>query len=289
MIPVHDIKKWQDGLNNVICGDCKDIIKLLPDNSIDVCITSPPFWQQRDYGYNGQIGLEKSLSDYLSIITDIFDDVKRVLKKDGTLWVNLGDCFNENTGGYFNNKNNDAPAIGKHRIKTEKYQKELPRRSLLMIPYRFAIKMIDEKGWFCRNHIIWKKRVVQPTTAENRFTIDYEPVFMFSKKQKYFFDKEKVKYIHDVNIFDFPRERRSVWDLSTEHTGRIDHPAPYPEELIEIMIDATCRPGAIVLDPFMGSFTTAVVSKKKGFSFFGGDKGEDICRKAESRLESVKI
>jgi len=276
---------WKDGINNIICGDFDDIIKLLPDNCIDVCITSPPYWQQRDYGYIGQIGLENNLSDYLLKIVNSFDKIKRVLKDDGTLWINIGDCFNENTGGYFDSKNNDAPSIGKNRIKTNKYQNHLPRRSLLMIPYRFAIQMIDEKGWFCRNHIIWKKKIVQPTSAENRFTIDYEPIFMFSKKQKYFFNKDNVKYINSNSLFESPRERRSVWDLNTEHTGKIEHSAPYPEDLVEIIINATCRPGAIVLDPFMGSGTTAFVAKKKGFSFFGGDKGEEICKKAERRLE----
>jgi len=288
MLYANNITDWKEGLNQIICGDCNDIVGLLPNKSVDVCITSPPYWQQRNYGYDGQIGLEKSLSDYLLVMVDFFDSVKRVLKDDGTLWINMGDCFNENSGGYFDNKKNDAPKIGKHRIKTEKYQKEIPRRSLLMIPYRFAIDMIDKKGWFCRNHIIWKKKVVQPTTAENRFTIDYEPIFMFSKKQRYFFNKKKVKYVHNDNIFNSPRERRSVWDLSSEHTGKVEHSAPYPEDLVDIMIDATCRPNSIVLDPFMGSGTTALSSKKKGFSFFGGDKGVDICNKAQYRLDSFK-
>ena len=289
MLYSHEVRDWKQAVDQIVCGDCLDTISLLPDKSVDVCITSPPYWQQRDYGYNGQIGQEKSLSDYIYTLVSFFNCVKRVLKDDGTLWVNIGDCFNENTGGYFDNENNDAPSIGKHRIKTQKYQKNLPRRSLLMIPYRFSIEMIDTGGWFCRNHIIWRKKVVQPTTAKNRFTIDYEPIFMFSKKQRYFFDKEKVKYINDANIFGDFKERRSVWDLSTEHSGKIQHSAPYPEELINVIVDATCRKGSMIFDPFMGSGTSAVVAKKKGFSFFGGDKGEDICKKAESRLSSIKF
>lgn len=281
----HEITDWRQSVNSIICGDCKDIVRLLPDESVDVCITSPPYWQQRDYGYDGQIGLEESLADYLKNLVNFFDNVKRVLKKDGTLWVNIGDCFNENSGGYFDSEKNDAPAIGKYRIKTEKYQEEYPRRSLLMIPQRFAIRMIDEKQWTCRNHIIWRKRIVQPTTAKNRFTIDYEPFFMFSKDRYYHFDKEKVKYISSDDIFQDPKERRSVWDLSTEHKGNVDHAAPFPEELIEIPIDACCRTGGLILDPFMGSGTTALVARKKGYSFFGGDKGKDICLKAEKRLE----
>jgi site-specific DNA-methyltransferase (adenine-specific)/site-specific DNA-methyltransferase (cytosine-N4-specific) len=281
------ITNWREAIDQVLCGDCKEILSLLPDKSVDICVTSPPYWQQRDYGYVGQIGLENALKDYIDCLVDVFDGVKRVLKSDGTVWVNLGDCFNENTGGYFNSGQNDAPSIGKNRIKTTKYQKQLPRRSLLMIPYRFAIQMIDERGWFCRNHIIWRKRVVQPTTAQNRFTIDYEPLFMFSKKQKYFFDKEKVRYLMTDNLLAEPRERRSVWDLSTEHG--VGHIAPYPEELVEVPIDACCRKGGLVLDPFMGSGTTAIVAKSKGFSFFGGDRGEDICKNAEERLRSLKL
>jgi DNA modification methylase len=282
---VNDITAWTVAVNKIVCGDCFDIVNLLPDKSVDVCVTSPPYWQQRDYGYASQIGLENSVEEYLDKIVNFFDSVKRVLKDDGTLWVNIGDCFNENTGGYFGK---DNCAIGKNRIKTKKYQKQYPRRSLLMIPYRFAISMIDKKQWFCRNHIIWYKKVVQPTTAKNRFTIDHEPIFMFSKKQKYYFDKEKVKFIDSNNIYEQPRERRSVWSVSTEHTGKVDHIAPYPTDLIGTIIDATCRKDALVLDPFMGSATTALVAKNKGLSFFGGDGNLNTCLKAESRIGSAK-
>jgi len=282
MLYAHEVTKWQEAVDRIICGDCREIVRLLPDKSVDVCVTSPPYWQQRDYDCDGQIGLEKELLDYLSIMVDFFDEVKRVLKDDGTLWVNIGDCFNENTGGYFNNEKNDSPSIGKNRIKTEKYQKSLPRRSLLMIPYRFSIKMIDEKKWTCRNHIIWRKTIAQPTTAKNRFTIEHEPLFMFSKSRNYYFNKEAVRYVGG-DVFNKGKERRSVWDLITETSPK--HPAPYPIELASLPIEACSRINGIILDPFMGSGTTALAAKRLGFRFFGGDKNETTCSLAEERLK----
>lgn len=153
-------------------------------------------------------------------------------------------------GGYFNDENNDSPTIGKNRIKIDKYDEEYPRRSLLMIPYRFTIKMIDEKKWLCRNEIIWKKKVCQPTSAKNRFTIDFEPMFLFSKKQVYYFDKEKVKSVLSNDMFS-ERERRSVWELNSEKGTNVDHIAPYPLELVSIPIKACCPVNGIILDPFM--------------------------------------
>jgi DNA modification methylase len=241
-------------------------------------------WQQRDYGFDSQIGLEKTPEKYIDELLLIFDLVKRVLKDDGTLWVNIGDSFNENTGGYFDDKNNQSPSIGKNRIKTQKYQKNFPRRSLLMIPYRFAIAMIDNKKWTCRNHVIWKKTITQPTTAKNRFTIDYEPFFMFSKTRNYFFDKKKK--LDFCDIFETNKERRSVWSLPTEKSTLVNHSAPYPVSLASIPISACARAGGVVLDPFMGSGTTAIAAKRLGFSFFGGDKNEQYCSFAEERIKN---
>lgn len=287
MIRLADVRCIDDALDRVVLGDAMSFVRSLPTSSVDTVVTSPPYWQQRDYGCEGQYGLEGDFLSYISVLFDLFEEVKRVLKPDGTAWVNLGDCYNENTGGYFANDKNDAPHIGKHRLKTQKYQKEYPRRSLLLIPYRFGIKMIDDGDWVCRNVIIWKKRVVQPTTAENRFTIDYEPMFLFAKKPKYHFNKEAVKWIEegdDLYAEVERRERRAVWELDSDHQGGTGHKAPYPIDLARIPILSGSRPGGIVLDPFLGSGTTAVAAKELGRHFLGCDLNEEYCKKAERRI-----
>lgn len=283
---VSEIYGLQDALNAIVCGDALEFIKKLPDKCIDTVVTSPPFWQQRDYACDGQIGLENTPSTYIDSLLSIFDEIRRVLKKNGSMWINIGDSYNENTGGYFAHKNNNAPHIGKHRLKTSKYQKDLPRRSLLLIPYHFAWKMVYEKNWCCRDLIIWRKKIVQPTTAQNRFTTDFEPIFLFTQGPKYYFDKESVKWIEETDdLFGLQRkERRSVWDLSSDHTGKTGHKAPYPLDLVRIPLQATCPEEGIVLDPFSGSGTTALAAKEMGRNFLACDLNPDFCKIAEKRL-----
>lgn len=286
MINVKDLVNWKDALNNIVHGDCFEFISKLPDQSVDSVVTSPPYWQVRDYGTPEQIGLEPTFHEYIEKMCRIFNECRRVLKKGGSLWVNMGDCYNENSGGYFDNEKNDAPSIGKHRIKANKYQQDYPRRSLLMIPYRFSIKMIDDYGWLCRNLLIWRKKTVQPTTAKNRFTIDFEPFFLFTTNQKYNFNIDAVKWIIDKDneCFPEPRERRSVWDLDTERKRKTGHPAMYPVELAEIPIMASCGKGGVVLDPFMGSGSTALAAKHCGVSFLGCDINLETCQGTEQDL-----
>ncbi len=286
MISVKNINRLEDALDKVVHGDGLEFVKKLPDNCVDMICTSPPYWQLRDYGVAGQYGLEDDFKEYINNLYSFFEEAKRVLKKEGSAWVNLGDCYNENSGGYFDNKNNDAPQIGKHTIKSSKYQPQFPRRSLLMIPYRFAIKMIDDGDWLCRNMIIWKKNKVRPTTAQNRFTIDFEPLFLFTKSQRYYFNIEASRWIVDEgDLFSEPTrsERRSVWDIGLDGGGR-GHKAPYPRELASVPILAACPPGGVVLDPFLGSGTTAVVAQELGCHFLGCDLNKEYCEKAEKRL-----
>tara|TARA_B100000614_G_scaffold262909_1_gene300809 strand:+ start:287328 stop:288209 length:882 start_codon:yes stop_codon:yes gene_type:complete len=293
MLPIGDMQTVDDALNQVVCGDAADFVRKLPAESADIVVTSPPYWQQRDYGVEGQYGLEESMPEYIDRMFHFFEDVKRVLKPKGTLWVNVGDCYNENSGGYFAHKNNDAPHIGKHRLKTKKYDKLYPRRSLLMIPYRLAIKMIDDGGWTCRNMIVWRKKIVQPTTAQNRFTIDYEPMFLFAKTNRYFYKKERVKWIVEEvdDMFSEPskRERRAVWDLDSDHHGGTGHKAPYPIDLAEIPILGGTDEGGVVLDPFVGSGSTICAAKKLGRNFLSCDLSPEFCEMAENRLRLVTV
>ncbi len=287
MLSLSKLSDYTSMVDRVVCGDAISFMRRVPTGSVDTIITSPPYWQQRDYDCDGQYGLEPTIDAYIDNMFAIFQEARRVLKKQGSLWVNIGDCYNENTGGYFEDEKNDAPHVGKHRLKTEKYQSHLPRRSLLMLPYRLSIKMIDEGGWCCRNMLIWKKKIVQPTSAQNRFTIDFEPLFLFTNGPKYYFHKETVKWIEDGDdVFGSfqRRERRSVWELDSDHRGKTGHKAPYPIDLAKLPIMAACPEGGIVLDMFLGSGTTAIAAKQLGRHFLGCEINPEFCKKAEKRL-----
>lgn len=165
--------------------EAREALKRMPDESVNCVITSPPYFNQRNYGTEGQLGLEKTPEEYVKKLCDIFDDVKRVLRKDGTCWVNLGDCYGGAQGknsGYPDRKNEraDVPQM-KRDSRTAK--------SLLCVPELFLIEMV-KRGWLIRNKIIWWKPNVMPTSARDRFTIDYEMIYFFVKSKKYFFEQQ---------------------------------------------------------------------------------------------------
>jgi|LSQX01.2.fsa_nt_gb site-specific DNA-methyltransferase (adenine-specific) len=147
-------------VNQIICGHSLEILKTFSDECIDMVITSPPYWTLRDYGVPGQLGLEPTFQEYLDNLKAIFREVKRVLKKEGTCWANLGDSYNEN-------------------------------KCLLQIPSRFALIMTDELGFILRNEIIWQKPNCMPSSVRDRFTIDFEMLYFFVKNRKYYFEQQK--------------------------------------------------------------------------------------------------
>ena len=152
-------------LNTIINGDTLEVLKKIPNDSIDMCITSPPYWGLRDYGEERQIGIEENFNLYLDKLIEIFDEVKRVLKPKGSCWVNMGDVYSPH---------NSTGVV---------------KGSLLGLPERFKIKMID-KGWLCRNEIIWHKPNAMPSSAKTRFNNDYEKLFFFTKTDNYFFETQ---------------------------------------------------------------------------------------------------
>lgn len=171
--------------NKIYQGDCLEVLKTFPDNSIDCVMTSPPYFNQRDYGVEGQLGLEKTPEEYVDKLCNIFDQVKRILRKDGTCWVNISDCYGGYQGknnGYPDRKNEvaDIPQI-KRDTKTAK--------SLLCVPEMFLLEMV-KRGWLIRNKIVWYKRNVMPSSASDRFTIDYEMLYFFTKSKNYFFKQQ---------------------------------------------------------------------------------------------------
>lgn len=197
-------------VNKILQGDALKILKTLPSESIDCVITSPPYWNLRDYGIKGQLGLEETFDEYITKLIWIFNEVKRVLKKEGTCWVNLGDTYGGSGKGY-GDKNPDPKFKSGGRERTlqpkptntrNKAAGGVPQleatKSLCQIPSRFAIAMTNQ-GWILRNEIIWHKPNCMPSSAEDRFTVDFEKIFFFVKNKNYYFEQQKELAVWDLD------------------------------------------------------------------------------------------
>jgi len=303
--------------NIIINGDALKELEKIPNELVDMCITSPPYFNQRDYGVKGQIGLESTPGEYVSNLCNIFDGVRRVLKKSGTLWVNIGDCY----GGY-QGKNNGYPDRKNEVAHVPQIKRNSnTAKSLLCVPELFLIEMI-RRGWICRNKIIWHKNNVMPSSAKDRFTIDYEMLYFFVKNKKYFFEKQfeplsrnsdadyrkelrrnknyNVKPPYSKNTpymikankerrLEYQnnqkgRNKRCVWNVNTK-PSKVKHFAMFPEKLIETPLKAGCPKEGIVLDPFFGAGTTGLVALKQGKRFIGIEINPEYIKIANKRLK----
>ena len=292
-------------LNSIYQGDVIDVLKTFPDKSVNMIITSPPYWALRDYRNEKQIGMEKTFYDYIDKLISVFAECWRVLKDDGSLWVNIGDTYYTKSGGKFENdliyarggskemvdKTTGINKANELRGKIKKFNK-----SLCLIPQRFSIAMM-EYGWKVRNEIIWYKPSCLPSSVPDRFTVDFEKLFFFVKQDKYYFKQQlepvsenyandkrpngvlrqklyenskyvkegMVKKLENVEMSDIPnrnvmRNKRCVWAINPKPIKEA-HFAPFPPKLIETPIKACCPENGVVLDLFIGSGTTAIVSE----------------------------
>jgi DNA modification methylase len=307
-------------LNRVICGDALTVLRRMPPESVDCVVTSPPYWSLRDYGVEGQIGLETSPEEYIDRLCQVFDEIKRVLKPTGTCWVNLGDAYStrsSKTGTPRKHRQPIRTPASNKALDFKRPSTRLPAKCLVQLPARFALAMI-ERGWILRNEIIWHKPNCLPQSARDRFTVDFEKVFFFVKQRRYRFrqqfeplqgkDQRLVRpahigswrkrvygdrYVSAINprtaeasqrrILRHGRNRRAVWRIGVR-PFRGDHFAVYPPELIETPIKAGCPKGGVVLDPFMGSGTTALVARRLGCNFVGIELNRNYIRLAQRRL-----
>ncbi len=248
--------------------------------------------------WKGSFGLEPTFELYIKHLCDIFDEIKRVLKKDGTCWVNIGDTY----GGTSSKGAYRDPKYPKGRnAQSQSLTQGMMQKSLLQIPSRFAIEMTS-RGWILRNEIIWYKPNCMPSSATDRFTVDFEKVFFFSKSKKYHFeqqlepatytdsrkDKGLIKYKNRltptfVKVTDH-RTKRTVWKIATK-PYRGAHFATFPELLIEPMIKAGCPQGGVCLDPFMGAGTTGLVAKKLGRHYLGIELNPKYIAMAKRRIK----
>lgn len=198
-------------INKIYHGDSLEVMKTFSDESIDCVITSPPYWALRDYGVAGQLGLEPTFQEYITKLCTIFDEVKRVLKKEGTCWVNLGDTYSGNKEGKTDNKVSDYlkdTSVGIHKKAT------ITEKCLCQIPSRFAIEMTN-RGWILRNEIIWHKPNCMPSSVKDRFTVDFEHVYFFVKSKKYWFETQYEKVLTKEKRM-YGRERDRVFEYDSK-------------------------------------------------------------------------
>jgi len=311
----------QHVINRILWGPADQILKQLPDESVDCVVTSPPYWCLRDYGVKGQLGLEPTITEYINKLCDIFDEVQRVLRNSGTCWINIGDAYYSNSGGGNQDKVNIEVTRQLLAMKNRTMSRGLLRKSLCQIPSRLAIEMTN-RGWILRNEIIWHKPNCMPSSVKDRFTVDFEKVLFFVKSPRYSFEQQFEelrnrarltrsfftpqshrkraygdKYISALNpktaeasrlrILKKGRNKRCVWSIGTRPFSG-NHFAVYPPQLIETPIKAGCPKGGIVLDPFVGSGTTALVARRLGRKFIGIDLNPTYMNMANDRLNAVR-
>lgn len=236
----------------VFHGDCREVLDQIPDNSIQSCITSPPYWGLRDYETDNQIGAEQDLNTYIHQLVCIFNKVRRVLKDDGVLWLNIGDSY---TSGGRTWRDSDSKNKGRGMSYRPPTPEGLKPKDLIGVPWRIALAL-QQDGWYLRTDIVWNKPNCQPESVKDRPTRSHEFIFMLTKSEKYFYNQEAVK-IEAKN--GGKKNIRSVWDIKTVPYKEA-HFAVFPPELVSKCLLASTKEGDEILDPFLGSGTVAEVA-----------------------------
>ena len=283
----------------ILSGDAAVLLRTLGADSVHCCVTSPPYFNLRDYGASGQLGQEATPEEYIKRLVEVFREVRRVLRPDGTLWLNIGDSYT--SGGR----------------KTRDFDKK--PKDLIGIPWMLAFALRSD-GWYLRQDIIWHKPNAMPESVRDRCTKSHEYIFLLSKSERYHFDADAIREPFTtpprtgirrsyrsgcVSSFDMEhghlkqsgnfaglplnpagRNKRDVWTISTSSFKGANF-AVFPEKLVDPCIQAGCPQGGIVLDPFMGSGTTGVVAKRLGRRFIGIDINADYCTMAIKRIADV--
>lgn len=305
-------------MTNLLHGDVLDMLRTLDSESVHCCVTSPPYWNLRNYNVDGQIGLEDTLDEYVEKMVSVFREVRRVLRNDGTLWLNLGDSYN---------------GVGRKEYQTSRSPKQisskgaethpgtnvsyLKPKDLIGVPWLIAFALRSD-GWYLRSDIIWAKPNPMPESVTDRPTKSHEYMFLLTKSSKYYYDGDSIREPHKepersgtpekmwspnvstdeqfVNggfgrgkytqrIYNpFGRNIRTVWTIPTQPTPEA-HFATFPEALIVPCIKAGCPEGGTVLDPFFGSGTTGIVAKKLNRKWIGIELNPEYIKIAERRIE----
>jgi len=268
------LKRYDSG--TLIIGDCREILPGLESESIRCCVTSPPYWGLRDYGVPNALGNEPSIDKYLENLVLIFREIRRVLKKDGTLWLNIGDSY---TSGGRTWRSSD----GKNEARGMTYRAPTPKglkpKELVGIPWRLALAL-QADGWYLRSDNIWYKPNCQPESVKDRPTRSHEYLFLFSKSRNYHYDHFAIQEAGKNGV---PRNKRTVWQIGTEGFPGA-HFAVFPTALVRPCVLAGSNEKDFVLDPFFGSGTVGVVCQELKRFFIGIELNKAYAEIATSRL-----
>lgn len=304
--------------HRILVGDCIEMMRTLPDQSVHTCITSPPYFGLRDYGVDGQIGLESSPREFIESLVAVFREVRRVLRDDGTLWVNMGDSYS-NGGRTW--RAPDKKSEG--RAMETRPDDGLKPKDLLGMPWRLAFALQDD-GWYLRQDIVWAKPNPMPESVRDRCTKAHEYLFLLSKSPRYYFDQDAIreparaqatpesasrrnsfaretKYAdaehgqtaqhragRDDVDYDETRNKRSVWTVATA-SFKGAHFATFPPDLIRPCVLAGSPRGGMVLDPFGGAGTTALVAMQEGRKSVICELNPEYASLARQRLDTAWI
>ena len=251
-------ENWlQEGDSCIVVGDSREVLAALPDGVFQCCVTSPPYWSLRDYGIEGQIGLEASLVDYVNDLVAVFEQVRRLLRDDGLLWLNIGDSY---TSGGRTWRAPDRKNPGRAMDIRPPTPDGLKPKDLIGVPWRLAFAL-QQAGWYLRSDTIWYKPNCQPESVKDRPTRSHEYLFLFSKSERYVYNSSDVRGPNGRNL-------RSVWDIHTQGCKEA-HFATFPPALVEPCIALGSNAGDLVLDPFLGSGTTGAVALGLARRFVG--------------------
>lgn len=305
------------------CGDCLSVLRTLPDCSVNCCVTSPPYWGLRDYGVAGQLGLEPTPAEYVASMVEVFREVRRVLRDDGTLWLNLGDSYASGEVGRHDARSERAKEFGCVQMdgprQTLKTDKGCKTKDLVGVPWKVAFALRDD-GWYLRSDIIWHKPACMPESVTDRPTKAHEYLFLLAKSDRYYYDAAAIAEIatvelagpnattsqklyetgsgrndsgEKVNGFGFvrsgeawpveKRNRRTVWSINPQPFPGA-HFATFPPKLIEPCIKAGVPVGGVCLDPFFGAGTTGLVCQQQHVRCIGIELNPDYCAIATKRL-----
>ncbi len=309
----------------IIVSDALKALKQIKTESIDCCVTSPPYYNLRDYGVVGQIGLEATPEEYISKLVEIFREVRRVLKTDGTLWINIGDSYAGSGKGkndtHTTNKNNKG-AKNNALLQSNFKNSEIKPKDLIGIPWLLAFALRAD-GWYLRQDIIWHKPNCMPESVKDRCTRSHEYIFLMSKSKKYYYDSKAIMEEAATSDRSAPRvskgtvvtnsgQRKQDDFGNRRYTGFNEryfsetaplkrnkrdvwnvstsgykgaHFAVFPEKLVEPCVLAGCREGGTVLDPFCGSGTTGAVARKNNRNFLGIELNPQYARLADERCK----
>jgi site-specific DNA-methyltransferase (cytosine-N4-specific) len=300
-------------------GDCRSVLGEISPGSVNCCVTSPPYWGLRDYGVDGQIGLESDVDTYIAQMVAVFRLVRKCLSDDGTLWLNLGDTYvaappgnadrDHSHGVWLDTRGEqeatavrrDGPRIG-HRSSFRRDRRaredqphkralDLKPKDLIGAPWRVALAL-QADGWWLRSDIIWAKPNPMPESVRDRPTKAHEYLFLLAKSERYYYDADAIKEPVTAGGYGRTdviesRNRRSVWTIPTQpYPG--SHFATFPEDLVEPCIRAGSARGDLVLDPFAGTATVGLVARRSGRRFIGIELNPEYARMARERCALVQ-